>query len=440
MTKALYIFTRDLRIEDNKCLADAVMANDIVYPIFILTPQQVKNNPYYNKRAVNFMCKSIKELAKSIPLCIYENATIEEIIKTTNINAIYINGDVSPFAVQREKHIAQICKQNSIKFYVGRDVYLCRSRELLRTNGKPYLKYTPFYDNARGHVRNENIIRARNLHRLRPIGSQNLSALSKYEFADTVCNPGRKAAIRALRTFCRHSRKYSQDHDYPAKSGTSHLAAYLHFGVLGPLEVARAVNRPDYTKQLLWREFYLYISKYTHPDYSKRSYTLSRHIKWKNSVANFKKWCAGQTGCPIVDAGMRELNKTGYMHNRVRMIVAMYLVFYLQINWTWGEKYFAQNLCDYDYANNLGGWMWCASWESWSNDYFRIFSMSSQMHKYDHDAIYVKKWIPELQYVAPRDLYNWRGDSSVAYAKPIIADLDAARANGIKWFKSQIKN
>ena len=203
-------------------------------------------------------------------------------------------------------------------------------------------------------------------------------------------------------------------------------------------------NSKDIIRQLFWREFYLYIIMYSHTDYSKKSKTLKKinsgNITWKNSKTDFKKWCEGQTGIPWVDAGMRELNQTGYMQNRLRMNVAMFLVFYLQIDWKWGEKYFAQKLVDYDYCNNLGGWLWSSSWEVHSNDYFRVFSMSSQMYRFDPDGKYVKKWLPELENVYPKDLYDWPKNyikyNIHNYPNPIISDIEQTRKNGIQLFST----
>jgi deoxyribodipyrimidine photo-lyase len=448
MKIGIYIFTRDLRIQDNICLTTAIKENDIVYPIFILTPEQVKTNPYMNKRAINFMCQSLKELYKSIPITFFEGKTImilEKILKDKklNINKIYINGDVSPFAMKREADIEKLCRHYSISFHKGNDVFFCRHALLLRENGKPYLKFTPFYNNAKPYIKKESIISSPSLTKVEYIKKNTDVILTKYIFNDkeSVYTPGRKAGISALNIFSKKVNHYARDRDFPSKQGNSRLAAYLHFGVLSPNEVADATQNAEFIRQLIWREFYLYINKYTHLDYSKSSYTMPKRdkLKWKVSPINFKKWCEGNTGCPIVDAGMRELNKTGHMHNRLRMIVAMYLIFYLQIDWQLGEKYFAQNLCDYDYSNNLGGWMWCASWESWGNDYFRVFAMPSQMKRYDKNAEYVKKWIPELTDIPAQYLYDWSANykkyPSINYTKPIIQDLGLIRKDGISLYK-----
>ena len=166
-------------------------------------------------------------------------------------------------------------------------------------------------------------------------------------------------------------------------------------------------------------------------------------IEWRKDNGEFERWCNGQTGYPIVDAGMRELAATGYMQNRARMIVAMYLIYHLRLDWRLGEIHFALHLTDYDYCNNLGGWLWCAGWEVYSNDWFRPFSMHSQMMRFDADAKYVHQWCPELKNVEPRDLYNWASNADamrekypkIQYARSIIPDLDSARGDGIAMYK-----
>lgn len=454
---AIYLFNRDLRIQDNECLTNAIELSEKVYPIFIFTPEQVIHNKYQNKRSVSFMSKSLQELSKSIPLCLFEGDTIiilQKLIKDKNIDAIFNNIDVTPYAINRSKRIEQLCKKNEIEFIQGHDIFFGRHVKLTKIDGKPYLKFTPFYKNALSKINKENIIPTidkQNLVQIKKTSNDNLlkKFIDNKENSD-VFIPGRYAASAALKKYIKSDTNYLLTRDYPAKNSTSHLSAYLHFGILGPIEVATELkghkNHKEIIRQLLWREFYLYIIWMSHTDYSKKSRTIlaNNKIKWHNSTSNFKKWCNGQTGCPIVDAGMRELNKTGYMQNRLRMIVAMYLTFHLHIDWRLGEKYFAQNLYDYDYCNNLGGWLWSSGWEVHSNEYYRTFSMSSQMKRFDPNAEYVKKWIPEVNDISARDLYDWdlnyKKYTNIKYTKPIIENLSIARAAGINMYKQAHKN
>ena len=445
---AIYLFNRDIRIQDNECLTNAINYAHIVYPIFIFTNEQAVHNKYMNIRSLSFMASSLIELANQIPLCFFlgnNNEVIDKLIKSLNIDVLYNNIDVTPFAINRSNQIAALCKKNKIAFNQGNDIFIGRHINLTKSNGDPYLKYTPFYNNAKPYINRENIIAQPKLTNLRQITqSQNLQIPKKYVlkyFPMTIFIPGRKAAEGALKKYTKTESNYLKMRDLPAKNSTTHLSAYLHFGILGPIEVALTLkqnkNHKDIVRQLLWREFYLYIIWKQHTNYTKQSRTImvNNKIQWRKSASDYKKWCSGETGCPIVDAGMRELNKTGYMQNRLRMIVAMYLTFYLKLDWRLGEKYFAQNLVDYDYCNNLGGWLWSASWEVHSNDYYRVFSMSSQMKRFDPDAEYVKKWAPELNDIPARELYDWDLNyvtyPNVKYPVPLIKNLSESRKKGI---------
>jgi deoxyribodipyrimidine photo-lyase len=321
-----------------------------------------------------------------------------------------------------------------ILYYGGFDVFLHQPANLLNAQNKPYLKFTPFYRFAKSKIR-LNIIKltSKELTKIKAISrNQNLQLLKKLQIP-IIYKATRAEALNKLAHYPKH---YLKTRDVPSIP-TTQISAYLHYGIISPQEVYEKLP-PVLQRQIIWREFYLYIAAFLHQDYSKKSRTLSRNIKWKNNKDHFKKWCDGKTGIPWIDAGMRELNATGFMHNRLRMNVAMFLIFYLQIDWRWGEKYFAQHLIDYDYAQNSGNWMWCASWESFSNPYFRIFSMEQQMHRFDPDAKYIKKWVPELKNIPAKDLYNWPiscDKYKVKYPKPIITDLNQARQNGIMLFK-----
>ena len=450
MSNGIYLFNRDLRIEDNYCLYNSLQDNvNIIYPIFILDSKQVdKNkNSYFNEKFVDFMCKSVYLLGKQIPLTIFYGDTIsilEKMIHTDkNIEFIFNNYDVTPFAKNRSEKINNLCKKNNLKFFQGTDVFLGRDNHLIKRDGNAYLKFTPFYKNAISQIKKNMVcpkISTKYLSKLKVFGrNQNLHLLEKFflpkqTYENCPFKPGRKEAENNLKKFLNSHIDYVKSRDIPSKNSTSHISPYLKLGILGPVEVMKLLektkNGKEIIRQLLWREFYLYIIEYSHTDYSKKSRTISKlntKIKWKNSSSDFKKWCTGTTGIPWVDAGMRELNETGYMQNRLRMNVAMFLIFYLKIDWTWGEQYFAQKLIDYDYCNNLGGWLWSSSWEVHSNESFRVFSMSNQMKRFDPEGIYVKKWVPEVRDVPPEKLYdwceNWEKFNIKNYPHPIIKSL-----------------
>jgi len=420
---SIYLFNRDLRINDNICLYNCLLNSNIVYPIFIVTNDQIKNNKYYNERSIDFMCRSLYELCNIIPLCILEGDTIKilkHLIETNNITSVYNNFDVSPYARNRSLKIKRLCKLGDISFMQGMDIFFVRNKLLTKENGRPYLKYTPFYNNAIKYVKKDEIKKISNLkYKLKKISQNNgIKLLEKYFIPINKVSPfipGINGCQKIIKKNIARLNDYHKNRDYPYLDCTSHLSPYIHLGIIGPQQLLRLFyglnkkSRDLLIKQLLWREFYLYIIWMSHNTYSKQSITIMKRnkIKWNNNKILFKKWCEGKTGVPIVDAGMRQLNMTGYMHNRLRMIVAMFLIFYLQINWIPGEKYFAQNLTDYDYCNNLGGWLWCASWEVYSNDINRVFSMKSQSIKYDKDCLYIKKWIPEMKNISCDNIHNF---------------------------------
>lgn len=453
---SIFLFNRDLRIQDNECLNQACAESEVVYLIFIFTLEQITNNKYVNERSIAFMCDGLIELARSVPITFYQGKTIDVLADLIdNVDAVFNNMDVTPFARARSDQIAKLCKRSGVDFIQGNDVFLVRHTRLTKADGKPYLKFTPFYNNAVGKVLGKVLGEPADKPASKPpnklsgkfgrfkTGDSNLPKKIKKDFESNVFVPGRAAAMRAIKAFVKSNTNYAATRDIPVHNKTTHLSAYLHFGIIGPNEVVNALkgtkNYKDIVRQLLWREFYLYVIWMSHTDYTKKSRTIpaNNRIKWRSSPADYKRWCVGRTGCPIVDAGMRELNETGYMQNRLRMIVAMYLIYHLHIDWRLGEKYFAQNLCDYDYCNNLGGWMWSAGWESHSNDYYRPFSMASQMKRFDPDASYTKKWVPEIRDVPAKDLYDW-DIKYVKYPKikylPIGRWFDA-RAKGIEMYK-----
>jgi deoxyribodipyrimidine photo-lyase len=293
-------------------------------------------------------------------------------------------------------------------------------RKISQTTSRPYLKFTPFYEFAKKqkvhsvytqdyihHKSNADTDDIMNLSKIsnRKIGlnfSEICDKLKNVYKIDIKIhnNGGRKEALKLMNDFNKKIKNYKKYRDFLEIDASSHLGAHLHFGTISPREVYHKFkNHTEFIKQLYWREFYMYIVNYVSVNYNKKSWTLTKfnNIQWNSSIRELKKWQHGKTGIPIVDAGMRELLTTGYMHNRARMICAMYLIHYLGIHWKEGEKWFAQNLMDYSYANNYGGWVWCAGTEVHSNPYFRIYSMVQQHKRFDKNNVYIYKWCPELK-------------------------------------------
>jgi deoxyribodipyrimidine photo-lyase len=453
---AIYLFNRDLRVQDNELLTRATRECQAIYPIFVFTSEQIRDNRYINARSIQFMARTLDKLACTIPLAFFHGKTevvVVRLIRDLKADALYNNMDVSPFARHRSKLLADICKDLGIVFVQGRDVFMIRDVVLTKSDGLPYLKFTPFAKNAEKYVKNSKAFVRPRMDLFKKMTNTSgdsvmrelVNMAENSGFSHEMFAAGRVAAVRALKKFAKSGINYEAHRDILSEDATSHISAYLHLGVLGPNEVARALtgsrNRAAIVRQLLWREFYLYIVWKHHTDYSKASISIvaNNKIRWNGDRAHLKHWMSGTTGCPIVDAGMREMNATGFMHNRARMIVAMYLIYYLRLDWRLGETYFARTLTDYDYCNNLGGWMWCAGWEVYSNDWFRPFSVISQAERFDPDAKYMKKWIPELKDIEPRDLWDWSENykkyPDVKYSRPIVTDLNEARRLGFEMYK-----
>ncbi len=409
MSKSLFIFHRDLRIHDNIGLYECLNVSDIVYLAFIFTPQQIKYNDYFSENSFKFMLGALKDLSNNVKLMFFydENKKcLEYLINNLKITDLWENRDFSPFARAREKNNAMLCTKNNIKYHLTDDITLLPMGTFLTEKGKCYLKFTPFLTNAKRFKipESQNISNTQ----LQKINKKNIRGeikLSKFSYVPEEVN--RRKTLNILKKFSDISDAYSKNRNFPAIDATSHLGPHLHFGTISPREVYWTIKNKAFRDQLYWREFYMYIVNYVSIDYSKKSFTLPKmnKITWKTDNVSLKKWQQGKTGIPIVDAGMRELLETGYMHNRLRMITAMYLVFYLRIHWKEGEKWFAQHLRDYSYANNYGGWVWCAGVEVHSNPYFRVFSMEEQNYRFDKNCIYVKRWVPELANLSVKEIF-----------------------------------
>jgi deoxyribodipyrimidine photo-lyase len=431
--KSIFIFRRDLRLVDNTALINALEESDTVACCFVMDPRQLKS-PYRSDGAVQFMVDSLKEVddelrKKNSKLHLFYGKSeeeIEKLIKKEKIGAVYINKDYTPFSKKRDKKIESVCKKNSIKFFSYDDCLLTTPGAVLTGQGKPYSIYTPFSNKAiKQKIPNPKKNSKKNYYSKKIPGSKDikfLETLVEKRNPDLLEKGGRSNALKILRGLGKF-KKYKQERDIPSIHGTTRLSAHNKFGTISVREfyygiVDKLGPTHILVKQLLWRDFFTHIIHHYphvlghsfHPKYDK--------LKWSNDKKRFKKWCQGKTGFPIVDAGMRELNKTGWMHNRVRLITASFLVKDLHIDWRWGEKYFAQKLVDYDPAVNNGNWQWAASTGCDAQPYFRIFNPWRQQERFDPDCEYIKKWVPELKKYSAKELHKWKGDKK--YPAPMI--------------------
>lgn len=402
----IFIFRRDLRIEDNIALNSLIKhtGNKNILPIFIFNPKQIysKNNEYFSNNAVQFMIESLKSLESSIHINYYEDTDItvlEQIRKKYIIKTVAFNRDYTPFAIKRDNIISEWCYIHNITLITEEDYTLLplNKNMILNKSGKPYQKFTPFYNTCMKQIIKNPMRPIKHKKKLNIIKSVLKFDKDKYySFNDKIAvHGGREEALIRLK---KNMTKYASQRDYPYLEGTTRMSAYIKFGCVSIREVFyNYVKNKALQREIIWREFYAYIL-YNFPFVLGKSLKYNM-IKWENNKEWFKKWCNGKTGYAIVDAGMNQLNTTGWMHNRVRMIVAMFLTKDLLIDWKWGEKYFATKLVDYDPASNNGGWQWCASTGTDSQPYFRIFNPELQTKRYDKNLEYIKRWNPEYEMI-----------------------------------------
>ncbi len=449
----LFIHHCDLRIEDNTTLNRLWKDKKQVQPIFIFTNQQIVDNPYKSSNAINFMVESLKDLEKSywdkgIKLLYFLGNTedvVEGLVKEhkSTIEGVAFNRDYSPFATERDQLVQDICDQNNILCVCLEDKLLNPVELVVTNNGEPYRKFTPYFRKALTYP-------VKHPESIKPIKCETslesevtLEEIEKYYSKNpNILKGGRGEGLKVLSDI-KKQKKYNSTRNTPSIA-TSRLSAYLKFGCISIREAYYKTlealgDETELIKQYYWRDFYsmlLYYNKSLSETVSITKESFN-NIKWENNKEYYDRWCRGETGCPIVDAGMREMNRTGYMHNRVRMIVATFLIFYLKIDWRWGMMYFSKKLTDIDWASNVGNWQWVAGTEMWSNDYYKVFSMDSQVKRFDQECIYIKKWIPELKEVDPEDLIHWdRNNYSVkGYPEPIITNNKEARKEGIEMYK-----
>lgn len=450
----LFIFRRDYRIIDNVTLNLAMKECENIFTIFIFTPEQVVDNTYKSNNAVQFMIESLQELSKEInahngKLYTFYGDNIKVInhcIDEFKIDAVFFNADYTPYAVKRDKAIHNLCEKLGIKLFADHDYYLNPPGTIFNLKNEPYQKFTPYYNSA--HLKNITppyTYKNYNFKKTNYDGKYIITlnnAMEKFTIINSniLVNGGRTNGIKTLSRAIKSQHKYSTTHNQ-LNLQTSTLSAYIKFGCVSIREVySKFKTNKDLVRQLIWRDFYANIL-FSFPRVLKESLKPKYdNIKW-SSTQHLSKWKNGNTGFPIIDAGMRELNATGYMHNRARLIVASFLVKTLMINWRHGEKYFSQNLTDYDIASNNGNWQWIMGGGADSQPYFRIFNPWSQSKEYDKDAIYIKKWVPELEEVPPNDIHNWykvydlQEFSKIKYPKPIV-DYDFQKLEVLKKYKA----
>ena len=457
LENGLFIFRRDMRIVDNKGLELLNTMCKNVYTIFIFTPEQVgTGNKYKSKKAVQFMIESLQDLSSKLGknggrlYTFYgdNDKVISDCINSFAIDIVCFNLDITPYAKARDESIIQLCEKTKTYVIYDHDYYLHGPTEIKSGAGTPYQKFTPYYETAlKKKVDAPMGPRKINFARKESAHIHNRITLEQAFKQFTILSPnilvhgGRDMGITMLRKAVTSQKNYTKTHD-TLIDNTSLLSAYIKFGCVSIREVYHTFkgNR-SFIRQLYWRDFYAQILyNFPHvlghamkPNYNK--------IRWQHNERWFDAWTNGTTGFPVVDAAMRQLNTSGFCHNRARLIVASFLTKTLLISWEKGEKYFSNVLTDYDPASNNLNWQWCASTAVDSQPYFRIFNPWNQQEAHDPDCEYIKKWVPELKDLEPKIIHNWKTEWSnykdVKYPKP-ICNYEIQKEKALKMYKNSV--
>ncbi|MEC4749329.1 deoxyribodipyrimidine photo-lyase [Methylomicrobium sp. Wu6] len=446
---SLLIFRRDLRLEDNCGLNAALQLSERVLPGFIFDPRQIEPHPYQSLPGLRFMLQALTDLQQQClaaggELAFFHGGpcgVIRELFAKQKIDAVFINRDYTPFSRRRDDEIAETCRELGIVLHVLPDALLNEPEDAVKNDGMPYKVFTAFYQKARQiPVKLPCALAGSNFMNL-DTGVPLEQCVLPDQQEQNMMPGGRSHALALLNQLGRLA-DYQQSRDYPALDTTSRLSAYLKFGCCSVREAYYAIltqlgGEHPLLRQLYWRDFFTHIAYYFPFVFGRAFVEKFEAVEWDDHSGRFEAWCEGRTGFPIVDAGMRELNETGFMHNRVRMIAASFLVKDLHIDWRWGERYFTRHLVDYDPCVNNGNWQWAASTGCDAQPYFRIFNPWTQQQKFDPDCRYITRWLPELREFPAERLHRWDKKHSVCgYPAPIVDHATECRIAKARFLKA----
>ncbi|MEO6150155.1 MAG: deoxyribodipyrimidine photo-lyase [Mucilaginibacter sp.] len=427
----VFWFRRDLRLDDNAGFYHALKSGNPVLAFFIFDKEILNDLKEKDDARVTFIYQAIEQLNTEIKrhgsglVVAYDTprGAWDNLLKEYTVAEVYTNHDYEPYAKERDNDIAILLKKQGIDFKTYKDQVIFEKAEVVKDDGKPYTVFTPY--------------KRKWLEKLKPFYLK--AYPNKKYFKNLLKFDGPAIPLLKAMGFEKSDRQfpdkqynvviedYAEKRDFPAITGTSHIGIHLRFGTVSIRQLAADANsyhEKTWLSELIWREFYMMIL-YHFPQTVDHAFRSEYdRIQWINNEEQFEAWCRGETGYPLVDAGMRELNATGFMHNRVRMLTASFLSKHLLIDWRWGEHYFAEKLLDYEMASNVGGWQWAAGSGTDAAPYFRIFSPDAQLKKFDPKLEYIKKWVPEY------------ADFS-KYPKPLV-DHAFARERCLKAFKAAL--
>lgn len=410
---AIVWLRRDLRLHDNAALYHALKSPYPVLPLFIFDKNILDKLEDRDDARVTFIHQTLTALEQELQklnssLLVEYNTPVEAwttVLQKYQVAEVYTNHDYEPYAIERDDKIKELLLAQGISFYTFKDQCIFEESEVVKDDGKPYTVFTPYSKKWKAKL-NDFYLKAyptekyfSNICATSPL---RIPSLTEMNFTAS------KISIPPAQTSVELIKNYGEKRNFPAISGTSKLGIHFRFGTISIREKARKAQGLSETwmNELIWRDFYMQIL-WHFPHVAKGAFKPAYdRIEWHNNPDEFERWCNGQTGYPIVDAGMRELNATGFMHNRVRMIVASFLTKHLLIDWRWGEAYFARKLLDFDLSANNGGWQWAAGSGTDAAPYFRVFNPTLQTEKFDKQFQYIKKWVPEF--------------NTPAYVKPVV--------------------
>lgn len=396
---SIFWFRRDLRLEDNVGLSEALQSGNSVVPVFVFDTEILNQLEDKSDRRVDYIQQALENInaeLKEFGSCLqtYHGKPLDVFKKLQqefNIRSVFCNRDYEPAAINRDLEIEEFLKTKNIEFCDYKDQVIFEKNEVTKDNGEPYTVYTPYSKKWKQKLREDHVKSVKINHEsFQKIPFKNILSLQEIGFEKTdieIKKPELESEIID---------HYDKTRDFPALNGTTHLGIALRFGTISVRKCVKFALQHNQTwlSELIWREFFMQIL-FHFPKVVKKCFKEKyEHIPWRNNEEEFKKWCSGETGYPIVDAGMRQLNQTGRMHNRIRMVVASFLTKHLLIDWRWGEAYFAKKLLDYDLSANNGNWQWAAGCGCDAAPYFRVFNPDEQTKKFDKDFQYIKKWNP----------------------------------------------
>ena len=425
----VFWFRRDLRLHDNVGLFHALKAGNVL-PIFIFDTNILEQLPKNDAR-VHFIHQQLEHINLTLStnqsgIAIFHDTpenVFKNLIESYQIDAIYTNHDYEPYAIKRDLTIKDLLNKNSIEFHSYKDQVIFERNEVVKSDGSPYKVYTPY---------SKKWLETLKFNPLKFLSSETLThQCIEHEFPflelDDIGFSEPDMKVVNYKVTPHLIKTYEETRNFPALDSTSKLGPHLRFGTVSIRKLvakAETYNNITFLKELIWREFFMQILWHFPNTITNSFKPKYDFIKWRNDKKDFKNWCDGHTGYPLVDAGIRELNTTGFMHNRVRMLVGSFLCKHLLIDWRWGEAYFAEKLHDYEMASNVGNWQWVAGCGVDAAPYFRIFNPTTQIEKFDKQHKYIKKWVPEYQ--------------ELGYINSQIVDHKFARERCLKVYKEAL--